>query len=363
MAVPRPRPAEAPPGVRPLAVTPRTGEPLEVAAGVFLLRLPLPFALDHINVYLLEDGPGWTVVDCGLDTPAARQAWEAVLAGPVVGGRPLRRVIVTHHHPDHIGLAGWLCGREPTAPLPLEISPGELPVSHRYADPGRDPHGERVGFWTANGMPAGTAARLAGRMPNYLRAVHPLPEATRPLGDAPIEVGGRRWRPVIGRGHAPEHVALFCPEDDLLISGDHVLPVISPNIGVWPDGPQDPLGDYLDSLPTFAGLGRDPLVLPAHHGPFRGLAARVGELAGHHRARLDALEAALGRQPQSCFDCLPALFDRPLKREQLGFAMAEGLAHLHRLARAGRLVVEVDGGIRRFRPAPPGTVDAKEPRP
>ncbi len=338
----------APPAIRPEALDIALATPIEVAPGILLLRLPLPFALDHINVYLLATDEGWTLIDTGLDWPESRAAWERALDHELLRGRPITRLIVTHHHPDHIGLAGWHAARWGVA---LEISAGEWTVAGRYGDPTRNPHLERVTFWTTNGMAADEAETLVTKMPTYLRWVHRLPDSPRLLAlDMPIAIGTRSWRPVIGRGHAPEHVSLLCEDEDILISGDQVLPRISPNISVWPDGPQNPLAQYLDSLADFARLGRDPLVLPSHHGPFRGLATRVGEIGALHAARLDELRGFCA-QPRSAQDCLPVLFKRVLRDQQIAFAMGEALAHLRYLAARRELSLNSEDGVERYQRA------------
>ncbi len=335
----------APPSIRPEALDIVHATPIEVAPGILLLRLPLPFALDHINVYLLATDDGWTLIDTGLDWPESRAAWEIALAHELLRGHPITRLIVTHHHPDHIGLAGWHAARWNVG---LEISAGEWAVAGRYGDRTRDPHRERVALWTTNGMAPAEAEALVTKMPTYLRWVHALPDSPRLLAlDRVIEIGARRWRPIVGRGHAPEHVSLLCEDDDILIAGDQVLPRISPNISVWPDGPQNPLAQYLDSLDDFARLGRDPLVLPSHHGPFRGLTTRVSEIRALHHLRLDELRAFCA-QPRSAQDCLPLLFKRVLRDQQIAFAMGEALAHLHYLAARHELVVQHDMGVDRY---------------
>ena len=340
-----PAASTAHPAIRPETLDIAIGEPITVAPGILLLRLPLPFALDHINVYLLATDAGWTLIDTGLDYPESRATWERALRHPLLRGEPITRLIVTHHHPDHIGLAGWHAARWK---IPIEISAGEWAVAGRYGDRARNPHRERVAFWTTNGMPSDDAESLVAKMPTYLRWVHDLPDAPRLLAlDEPITIGARRWRAIIGRGHAPEHVSLLCEADDILIGGDQVLPRISPNISVWPDGPQDPLAQYLVSLEDFVRLGRDPLVLPSHHGPFRGLATRVGEIAALHAARLDELRGFC-LQPRSAQECLPVLFKRVLRDQQIAFAMGEALAHLRYLEGRGELARQRDGGVDRY---------------
>jgi glyoxylase-like metal-dependent hydrolase (beta-lactamase superfamily II) len=344
--------ADPPPSVRPEPHDIALATPLEVAPGILLLRLPLPFALDHINVWLLEERDGWTLIDCGLDFAASRAAWETALAHDRLGGRPIRRLMVTHHHPDHIGLAGWHAARWG---VPMEISAGEWDVAGRYGDRARNPHRERVALWTANGMAAEDAELLVTKMPTYLRFVHELPAERRLIApDAELRIGGRDWRVVIGRGHAPEHVALFCAADDILISGDQVLPRISPNVSVWPDGDQNPLARFLDSLDRFGRLGRDPLVLPSHHYPFRGLAARTAEIAALHDDRLRQL-LVFCAEPRSAHDCLPLLFRRTLRDQQIAFAMGEALAHLRHLAGTGALIRCTEGGRELYRAGAPAS--------
>lgn len=323
-------------------------EPVEIGPGIVVLRLPLPFRLDHINVYLLDEGSGWTLVDCGLHTAQSISAWEAAWQRPLLRGRPIQRIVVTHHHPDHIGLAGWLARR---FDVPVWITHGEREVAGRYADPRRDVVAERSGLWLEHGLPAGIVGDMSRQLPRYSRHVHPLPEPLQRLDPAqPVAAGGRRWQPVIGQGHSPEHLSLHAPADGILIAGDQVLPQITPNIAVWPGGDQDPLGSYLASLRQFADLPGDPLVLPSHRQPFRGLALRVAQIRAHHEERLRRVMQACTR-PMTCLELIPALFGRELQPQDLGFGLGEGVAHLNYLANRGLMRSELDAaGVRRFEP-------------
>lgn len=324
----------------------RMAEPVEISEGVVLARLPLPFALNHINVYLIDDADGWTLVDCGLEAEKSRECWEKILASPLVANRPIRRIIVTHHHPDHIGLAGWLNRR---FDAPVHMSKGELGVAGRYADPSRDIVSERMGFWTEHGLPPDVSTWLMERMPRYSKHVHVLPPDVRIVDPTlPIEIGGRSWRLLVGRGHSPEHLSLYEPETGVLIGGDQLLPEITPNIGVWPGGDQNPLRSYLESLVQFRELPGDPLLLPSHRQPLRGVQRRVEELRVHHDERLDQVLAKCD-EPMSCYQLLNALFGRPLRNEEVGFGLGEGVAHLNYLESLGKLRSSVDsGGVRRF---------------
>lgn len=340
------------PGLPPVAYHPATievGKPLEIVEGVMLLRLPLPFALNHINVYLLDDGDGWTLVDCGLDTPDSRLAWDAALGRPPLAGRPVRRIVVTHHHPDHIGLAGWLSKR---CNAPVAMTEGELAVAGRYTDARRDVVAERTPLWHEHGLPVELAQELLRHMPRYAEQVHALPPEVQVLDPVqPLLAGGRRWLPMIGRGHAPDHLSLRSEDGTLLIGGDQVLPKITPNIAVWPGGDADPLRSYLASLPPFAAIGLQCLLLPSHRQPMRGVATRVEEIRLHHEARLRAVVTACV-MPMTCHEMLPVLFGRALHREELGFGLGEAIAHLNFLASQGALSSATGAdGRRRFAPA------------
>lgn len=321
-------------------------EPILMEDGIVLLRLPLPFALTHINTYLLDEGDGWTLVDCGLDCEAARQAWDAALASPLLHGRPVRRILVTHHHPDHIGLAGWLSQR---FDAPMSITAEEYAVAGRYSDPTRDIVSERLDYWREHGVPEDIASWLMQRMPRYSKHVHALPGNVEFVRFAqPLVLGRRSWQPILGRGHSPEHLSLYDASADVLISGDQILPEITPNIAVWPGGDVNPLQSFLDSLAKFMVLDGDPLVLPSHKQPFRGLGQRVAELRHHHEQRLGHLARACNK-PITCFEALPALFGRRLRNEELGFGLGEGVAHLNYLEGRGALNSTLDEhGARRY---------------
>ncbi|WP_313303359.1 MBL fold metallo-hydrolase [Diaphorobacter sp.] len=322
------------------------GTPVALADGVCLLRLPLPFALNHINVYLLREQAGWTLVDTGIDTPESRALWETVLASSLFEHGPLQRIVVTHHHPDHIGLAGWLAQK---CAVPLLMTRGEYQVAGRYADPQRDVVAERTPLWSENGLPVEVARELLHHMPRYGTQVHGLPASIVEIDTAqPLELGGRRWIPIVGRGHSPEHLSLLAEDGSLLIGGDQVLPKITPNIAVWPGGDQNPLLSYLQSLAQFESIAPDTLLLPSHRQPLRGVARRVEEIRAHHEERLAAILAAC-TGAMTGFEFLAPLFGRELRNEEIGFGLGEAIAHLNFLESEGWLHSSVDAaGHRRF---------------
>ena len=334
----------------PWTTPPASGTVREVAPGVAWLRMPLPFQLDHINLWLLADGDGWAIVDTGVGLDDVRALWEQIFAHHL-GGRPVSRVLLTHFHPDHIGNAGWLTERWGVDLwcTQAEFLIAQVAVGHtgpRHAD-------ARRRHYRRNGCGEAALAALARRGDHYPRLVPALPDEFRAFreGDT-LAIGGRRWEVIVGRGHSPEHAALWCRDLDVLISGDQVLPRITTNVSVWPDQPWgDPLRLYLDSLERFRPIGAGALVLPAHGLPFRGLPERLAELATHHAARLaETLDAIV--EPRSAAEVVPRLFRRELDAHQLSFALGEALAHLHRLEADGRAIRIVDGhGVHRFRKA------------
>lgn len=321
--------------VYPCGAPPEPGSAAEVAPGVLWLRLPLPMALDHINVWALRDGEGWTVVDTGLRTPDSMAAWEAALAGPL-GGLPVVRVVCTHMHPDHVGLAGWLTERFGCRLWMTRLE--YVTCRLLMTDTGRPAPEEGARFYRAAGWSEAQIEGYRARFGMFGRAVAPLPESYRRIAAGEqIEIGGQDWRVVGGNGHSPEHACLLRESDGVLISGDQVLPRISSNVSVWPTEPDaDPLGDWLESLARLkTELADDVLVLPSHGEPFRGLHARLDALARGHEASLKRLERLLS-EPRRAVDAFGALFARPVGDGLLGMATGESLAHLNHLLGRGR---------------------------
>lgn len=330
--------------VYPFAGRPAAGEAIEVAPGVLWMRLAMPMALDHINVYALRDGGGWTLVDTGLNLPATRAEWEVLLAGPLEG-RPVTRVICTHMHPDHIGLAGWLCERfrAPLAMTRLEYVMARMLL----ADTGRPAPESGAVFYRAAGWSDEQLESYRREFGQFGRAVAPMPAGYVRMreGDR-LTIGGADWRVVVGEGHSPEHACLWREADDVVLGGDQILPKISSNVSVWPTEPDaDPLGDWLASLERMKTVFPDEvLVLPSHGEPFRGAQARLDALLRGHRTALRRLERAL-RSPKRAVDVFPALFARPVGDGVRGMATGESLAHLNYLLRQGRVerVRDADG--------------------
>lgn len=328
--------------------TPPAGQPYEVAEGVFWLRMPLPFSLDHINLWLLDDGDGWAVVDTGLNAPACKDIWRGLFDG-FMTRRRVTRVIVTHYHPDHLGLAGWLTHKWG---VPLEIARAEFLLARVLTlDVAERPPEGAVAFYARAGWPAEAIERFKEQnWGRFAMAVSRLPLGYNRLADGDVlTIGGRSWRVVTGSGHSPEHACLLCEEAGLLISGDQVLPRITSNVSVYPTEPRgDPLGDWFASLRKLETLDAGLRVLPAHNEPFEGLHVRTEQLRADHERKLDALEARLAERPLTAFDAFETLFGRPIKADEIMMATGEALAHLHWLERAGRAMRVSEGAADRF---------------
>jgi glyoxylase-like metal-dependent hydrolase (beta-lactamase superfamily II) len=309
--------------------------------------MPLPFALDHINLWLLEDGAGWTIVDTGYAMARTNDLWEHIFAEELQR-LPITRVIVTHYHPDHIGLAGWLTERWQA---PLWVSEKEWLFARVMSRGDEDFSPSRRGFAHRAGLDPASCELFGERENSYRRGVPSVPTSFQRLSDGMlVEIGGREWRVIVGEGHAPELACLYCAETDVLISSDQVLPKISPNISVQPHEPDgDPLVRYLSSLAKLReSVAPEALVLPSHNLPFFGLHRRIESLAAHHQARCGEVLAAC-EVPKTAVELLPVLFRRTLDRHQLGFALGEALAHLHYLMHQGGLTRELGSdGVYRF---------------
>ena len=333
----------------PWAEPPTPGTTLTVAPGIRWLRMPLPFALNHINLWLLDDSDGYTVVDTGLGLPDTRELWERIFANEL-DGKPIVRVIATHFHPDHFGNAGWLTERWG---IDLWCTQAEYMAAQLACS--RDDPGTalRHDHYRRHGISAEALARLRERGNHYPGLVPTLPVSYRCLRDGNrVAIGGHSWQVMVVLGHAPEHASLWCADANVLISGDQVLPKITTNVSVWADKPHDdPLRLYLDSLARFRPLPADALVLPSHGLPFRGLHARLDALRAHHDARLTETLDALG-EPRAAAELLPVLFRRALDTHRLSFAIGEALAHLNYLEADGSVTRTLDAdGIERFRKA------------
>lgn len=318
----------------PYEVPPAPGEAVEVADGVFWMRLPLPMALDHVNVFAFDEGDSWTVIDTGFDSKRMRAEWQALLAGPLAG-KPVARLIVTHHHPDHIGLAGWF--QSHGAEL-LTTRTAWLYARMLVLDEQEHAQPEQIAFWRAAGMADPLLqARMTERPFNFADVVAPLPLGFTRLQDGgQIAIGGRMWSIRTGDGHAPEHATFWSEDDNLVIGGDQLLPSISANIGVYPTEPEaDPLGEWLASCARLAPFATpDQLVLPGHKLPFTGLPMRLRQMVENHEGALSRLVAHLDA-PRSAADCFAPLFKREIGPAEYGLALVETIAHLNHLLQRG----------------------------
>ena len=323
--------------IYPFETKPALGEAIEVAPGVLWVRMKMPMQLDHINVWLLEDGDGWAVVDTSLNEQGSKDAWEAVFAR-YLGGRRITRIFVTHLHPDHVGLAGWI-GEKFDAPLHMSRT-DYLMCRMLVMDTGKEAPQEGLSFYRAAGFPEEAIEKYRERFGGFGFGVYRLPQSYHRLqdGDA-FSIGGRTWRVVVGRGHAPEHACLWCPEENLIISGDQILPRISSNVSVFPTEPDaNPLQDWIDSCEKLRDLlPAETLVLPAHNEPFRNVTKRMQDLIDGHEEGMAKLLALLD-EPKRAVEVFPALFRTRITTGNYIMATGESLAHLNCLIARGQVV-------------------------
>ena len=330
---------------------PAPGTTTEVAPGVHWLRMALPFQLDHINLWMLEERDAWLLIDSGLGDEPTRALWDRIFAEKI-GAKPVKRVLVTHYHPDHAGNAAWLCAR---TGADLWMTRGEYLTVHaaRHGAAGYSSEAQRDLF-RANGLDEAQANALLARGGLYKTMVPDFPFSHRRLFEGErISIGGRDWRVIVGYGHAPEHASLYCEALSLLISGDMLLPRISTNVAVRSIDPwSNPLRLFLESIRRYRELPADTLVLPSHGLPFRGAHERIAQLEAHHAERLAELQQACAASPRSAEQVLKVLFRRKLDTSQIFFAMGEAIAHLHYLQYDGKLARSVGtDGVARFAPA------------
>jgi len=337
--------------VYPLETSPEPGGTVEISPGVRWMRMPLGGSLAFINVWAIEDGDGWSLVDTGMQTDQTSRAWRKLFAGDL-GGKPVKRLFVTHLHPDHIGLAGWITRKFACRVWMTRLE--YLQCRMLVADTGREAPQDAIDFYHAAGWNDDAIENYQARFGGFGKAIYQLPDSIRRIQDGEeIVIGAHTWRVVVGSGHSPEHACLYCPDLKLLISGDQVLPKISSNVSVFPTEPDgDPLTDWLTSLARVKRLVPDDvLVLPAHNDPFIGLHARLDHLIRGHERGLTRLEHVL-KEPKRSIDVFGALFARKIVPDLLGMATGESLAHLNCLVGRGRATIDYDDkGVAWYRAA------------
>lgn len=321
----------------PFPTAPRPGTMIEVAPGIYWARMPLPMALDHVNVYALDDGDGWTLIDTGFDDTRTRECWTALITGPLAA-KPVRRLIVTHYHPDHIGLAGWFQSQHGVELLTTRTS--WLYARMLILDRRDRPAPELLAFWCAAGMPAETLATRATERPfNFADCVSDLPLGFTRIADGDsLRFGQRGWHVHCGDGHAPEHATFWSQEDNVVIGGDQLLPSISANLGVYATEPDaDPVAEWIASCTRFGHIATpDRLVLPGHKLPFTGLPLRLRQMIDNHHGALARLRDHLV-VPHTAADCFVPIFKRQIVGPEYGMALVEAVAHLNHLWRAGEV--------------------------
>ncbi len=325
----------------PISEAPPMGQPLAVAKGVYWLRMPLPFSLNHINLWLLEDDVGWTIVDTGINTSACKELWQHVFDNHL-NNKPVHQLVVTHLHPDHVGLAGWICE---TWGLELHMSRTDYMACRvLMSDTGKPAPQAAISFYQRAGVSNEQLASYKAKFGGYGKGIYPMPESYVRIQDGEsVNMAGQKWNIIVGRGHAPEHVCLMCPTLNVFIAGDQLLPSISSNVSVWPTEPHsNPLKDWLDSCAMLQqSIPADVLVLPSHGQVFFGAHQRLQRLIdGHEKSLVKLLDAC--QQPQRNVDLFSQLFRRPITDDVLTLAVGETQAHLNYLVSKNKLQASTD---------------------
>lgn len=326
----------------PFEEPPAPGQSIEVAPGILWIRLPLPMRLDHVNIYALEDGDGWTIIDTGIFSKKGMGLWSDLMQGPLQD-KPINRIILTHHHPDHVGSAGWFAsefGIPIWATRTAYLMARMLTLDTQESYPP-----ESINFYRRSGMPkAQFDKRINERPYNFSDMVAHIPLGYKRIKqDDTIAMGGRLWDVHIGNGHAPEHATFWSRDGDIVIAGDQVIPNISSNLGVYPTEPEaDPVGEWFESCERFAKIATDKhLVLPGHKLPFTGLPTRLAQLIDNHHTALARLLEHLN-EPRRAAACFKALFGREIEEGAYGLALVETIGHLNHLFDLGQIAKELD---------------------
>lgn len=320
---------------------------IEVADGILWARIPLPWSLDHINVYLFDEGDGWTVIDTGARGNTGKETWEA-LEQDVLKGRPLKRVIATHMHPDHLGLAGWLVERHDAE---FWITQAEYLLANTlWLSAGAEFPENELTYLFQNGVDRKYEPMIrAAGYGNFKKGVHTLPSSYVRMEDGmELDLGNRRWRVVIGRGHSPEHACLLCLDEPLFIGGDQILPEITSNVSVYAREPRgNPLAHWLSSLDRMRAVTGNPMVLPSHGRVFFGLQTRLDALIEGHLVKLERLHEWC-KEPKTTVKTFKALYRRKIEGMDFYLALGEAVAHLHLLESLGVLERSFDGDVYHF---------------
>ncbi len=316
---------------------------VEVSPNIFQVRVPIPFPLRNVQCYLVRETDGWTMVDTGLNYPAALEAWDGAFRALRMKPRDIRRIVLTHTHPDHFGLAGHF---QRLADAPVYALNEEIEIIPREWPPEEIAIPLLSRFFRHHGAPDQVLGRVAGRSREVIEMTNPLPVLVPLHEGEDIRIGGQPYRVIWVPGHADGHLVLYRRSDGLMFIGDHVLMKITPNIALWPQLEFNPLQKYLASLDKISQF-KTQIALPGHRAIVHDVPARVAEIKQHHQVRLHETLVAAGKGNNG-YQVARALFPHLVTADDIRLGMIEALSHLEYLTQAGKLE-RLEGAVMRYR--------------
>ncbi|MDR0266971.1 MAG: MBL fold metallo-hydrolase [Paenibacillus sp.] len=314
--------------------------------GIIQVKISMSFPLRWVNSYVLRESEGVTIIDPGPHTPDNEEEWKQAFAELGMAFSDIRQIVLTHHHPDHLGCSGWL---QQLSGCKVWMSERSFQETLLMWGPGSTIQTDLLKLFSSQGMPEEWTDQLETHMNGFLAQITPKPEVSFILKGQKFAMGGREWLPIETAGHAPGHVSFYHEESGIILCGDAVLPQISPNVSLMPGSDPEPLQSFMQGLQKLKKF-EVSTAYPGHRSSFQHFDDRLETLLLHHEERLAKLEQLIASGPASGFELCISLFSSKLGIHQMRFAMCETLAHTRELERRGRITSQsgTDGVARYY---------------